>query len=318
MVEAQPFTVRRLLAEDREGGSRLKLVLMTGEEGLDRPVKRIELNRPGLALAGFFANFASERIQVFGRGEYSYLKGMGRERLGVFLREFFARPAPLCVFTHGARPPAAFVREARRHGVAVAVSRLDTYPFIMLLTRILEEHLAPSVALHGGLVEVFGVGVLLTGESGIGKSETALELVKRGHRLVADDVVRVRRVAGDILLGTADELIRYKVEIRGLGIVDIEKVFGVGSVKRVKRIDLSVRLEDWSERKAYDRLGLGRRTHTILGVRVPLVVMPVKAGRNIPVIIETAAMNKRLRDMGQNAAKELAASLRRRLKEGPG
>jgi HPr kinase/phosphorylase len=314
MPSSSPFSVRDLLEENRHNRNRLKLVPLAGEQGLERPVRRIELNRPGLALAGFFRNFAQERIQVFGRGEFSYLRTLTPARTEAFLKVFFRRPVPLCVFTHGARPSARFIREAVRHRVPVYSSRLETSPFIMLLTQTLESRLAPCAVLHGGLIEVFGVGVLITGESGIGKSETALELVKRGHRLVADDVVRVRRVAGDILLGTSDDLLRYKVEIRGLGIVDIERVFGVGSVKKLKRIDLAVKLEDWSNRKAYDRLGLRIHTRTVLGVRLPEVLMPVKAGRNIPVIIETAAMNKRLRDMGENAGRELTVAVRKNLR----
>jgi len=305
--------VRDILEENRVRKNFLALTAVTGSTGLEKAVRRVELNRPGLALAGFFQNFANERIQVFGRGENSYLQTLEGPALNAFLRRFFGKDVALCVFTHGARPLRPFVRTARASGTCVLISRLHTSEFITLVTQYLESRLAPSLAMHGTLIEVFGVGILISGDSGIGKSETALELVKRGHRLIADDVVHVRKVAGSILIGQADELLQYKVEIRGLGIIDIQKVFGIGSVKRSKRVDMIINLEDWNSRKSYDRLGLDAKFKKVLNVRVQTVEMPVKAGRNIAVIIETAAMNKRLQDIGISAARELETSLRDRL-----
>ena len=305
--------VRDILEENRQRNNFLGLKTLTAGVGTDKLVRRIELNRPGLALAGFFLNFASERIQVFGRGEHSYLRTLGPAALGSFLGRFFGSDVVLCVFTHGTGPMPAFIRAAKASGTCVLSSRLHTSEFITLITQFLESRLAPSLAMHGTLIEVFGVGVLISGDSGIGKSETALELVKRGHRLIADDVVHVRKIAGSILIGQADELLGYRVEIRGLGIIDIQRVFGVGAVKRSKRVDMIIRLEDWNHKKSYDRLGLDRKYQRILGVRVPAVAMPVKAGRNIAVIIETAAMNKRLQDIGISAARELETSLREKI-----
>jgi len=312
------FTISELLEENRRKKNILKLKIVAGQKGLSRNVKRIEHNRPGLALAGFFKRFGADRIQIFGRGESEYLKTLSKEKRDSFYSNFFSYKIPLCVFTHSTEPPLLFKNIAEKSNTPIGVSSLSTSCFILLLTQLLESKLANSSLIHGVLIEIFGVGILITGESGIGKSETALELVKRGHRLVSDDVVHLIKASGDILLGSPDPVIKHRVEIRGLGIVDIERIFGIGAVKNLEKIDLIVHLEEWSLNKHYDRLGLKTSFKNILGVSVPLIRIPVRAGRNIPVIIETAAMNKRLKDMGENAGSILTKEVRKDLKRKKG
>jgi HPr kinase/phosphorylase len=305
------LTVNDILVKNKQRKDILKLRNLTGEKGLGREVRRLELNRPGLALAGYFHDFANDRIQIFGKGESAFLGSRNETALKSSLLKIFKYDVNLCIFTHGSRVPKKFLSSATAHGTPVLVSSLPTSEFIMLLTRILEESLAPSITVHGVLIEIFGVGVLITGSSGIGKSETALELVKRGHRLIADDAVRIRKVSGSLLLGNVNENTRHLIEIRGLGIVDIEKVYGFGAVKNSKRVDLIIRLQDWSKVRNVERLGGSRKYQKILNVPVPFLVIPVKTGRNIPVIIETAAMNKRLQDAGYDVLREFSETRRK-------
>lgn len=292
----------------------LRLKLLTGPDGLDRKISQLDLNRPGLALSGHFKNFGSDRVQIFGKGECAYLSSLGKQALVKTLERMFAYKMNLCVFTHGILPPKCLVQLAKRHATPVAVSQHATSAFIILLNELLEHWLAPSINQHGVLLEVFGVGVFIVGKSGIGKSETALELIKRGHRFVADDVVKVRKVMGTTLIGSSHDLLRHKMEIRGMGIVDIERVYGIGSIKQRKRIDLTIRLADWDNVKGCDRLGIQRSMFSILGVKIPYIILPVKAGRNIPVIIETATLDMMLKETGYNASYELTEQVKKNLK----
>ncbi len=283
----------------------LSLELLNPGADLSHRITDIEVNRPGLALTGFFEYFAYRRIQVFGKGEWAYLRSLEEEALRKSLERFFDYDLTCLVFTYGHKPPPLFLEFAQRKRVPVLKTLLPTQEFIGKLAYSLEEKLAPSMIFHGVLVEVFGVGVLLEGKSGVGKSETALELVERGHRLVADDVVEIVRKAGAKLYGYASPIIEHHMEIRGLGIINIRDLYGAGSVRKSKRIDLLIQLEDWDESKEYDRLGLEENTKEILGVKIPYIVLPVRPGRNVPILIETAAKNLRLKAMGIHPAKEL-------------
>jgi HPr kinase/phosphorylase len=311
----KPFLlVKDIIETNRKKQDYLKLRLLTGSVGLDRKIFQLDLNRPGLALSGHFKNFGSDRVQIFGRGECAFLSSLDKKTLAVALERMFAYKMNLCVFTHGIQPPKIFVELARQYSTPVAVSQHATSAFIILLNELLEHWLAPSANQHGVLLEVFGVGVFIIGKSGIGKSETALELIKRGHRFVADDVVKVRKVMGTTLIGSSHDLLRHKMEIRGLGIVDIERVYGIGAIKQSKRIDLVIRLADWDNMKGCDRLGIQRSMFRILGVKIPYIILPVKAGRNIPVIIETATLDMMLKESGYNASYELTEKVKKNLK----
>ncbi len=296
--------VGKLLDEKLHPG--LKLRLLAGEQGTERHLVSIDVNRPGLALAGFYRNFAEDRIQVFGRGETAYIEDCSdadRERI---LDEFFKYRHPGLIFTHGNTPPPAFIEAANATDTPLFATALSTHNFIVQFTHYMGEALAPSTSLHGVLIDVFGVGILLMGASGIGKSETALELVERHHRLVADDIVHIRCVGETELVGRASEVIEHHMELRGVGIINVKDLFGVGAILGQCKINLVIRMEDWDQSKDYDRLGLEEETVDILGVQVPRIHLPVRPGRNVPILIETAAMNHRSKRMGYHAARELS------------
>ncbi len=301
----------------------LELTLEAGQGGIGRHLVSIDVNRPGLALAGFYRNFAQDRIQVFGRGETAYLEdctAADRERI---IAEFFRYPHPGLVFTHGNQPPPEFLEAAESTNTPLMTTNLSTHNFIVLFTQYMSEELAPSTSLHGVLIDVFGVGILLMGSSGIGKSETALELVERHHRLVADDIVHIRCVGETELVGRASEVIEHHMELRGVGIINVKDLFGVGAILGRCKIDLVIRMEDWDQKKDYDRLGIEEETVDILGVQVPRILLPVRPGRNVPILIETAAMNHRSKRMGYHAARELsnrinAQILKKNARKAPG
>lgn len=300
------------LAEPESG---LDLQVVAGAQGLSRTIDSVDVNRPGLALAGFYRNFAYDRVQVFGRGEYAFIEECGNDKQAVIAEDFFRFHIPGIAFTHGNKPPECFLRMAEKASVPLMVTRQSTHSFIMQFTHFMTEELAPSTSVHGVLVEVFGVGILLTGASGIGKSETALELVERGHRLVADDAILVHCVAGTDLYGQASELLQYHMEIRGLGIINVKDLFGVGAIRGRKRIELVLLLEEWQAEKEYERLGLDDEFVEILGVPVPRITVPVRPGRNVPILIETAAMNHRSRKMGYHAARVLSERLKEQMEK---
>lgn len=265
-----------------------------------------DINRPGLQLSGFYDFFDTDRIQIIGKVENSYLKTMEPVRRRETLARFMSRRPSAVIICHGVSPMEELLDCAREFDVNVFSTDIDTSEFSAQLIGTLRNYLAPRVTRHGVLVEVHGEGVFITGESGIGKSETALELIKRGHRLIADDAVEIKRISRDMLTGQAPEMIKYYMELRGIGVVNVCHLYGIGAVKPVEHIDMVINLEEWVEGKFYDRLGLGTEFTTILGVRVPYMVIPVRPGRNLAVIIELAAMNNRLKKMGYNDALELA------------
>ena len=276
----------------------------------DYETKRIvtyDVNRPAMQLAGFYNYFDPERIQIIGRVESTYLDTLSdAERLAAFER-FMQFDIAALVICHGVQPFPECMEMAEKYDRTVFITPEDTSEFQAGVISSLRRHLAPRTTVHGVLVEIYGEGVLLTGDSGIGKSETALELIKRGHRLIADDAVEIRKINRQRLHGSAPEMIRYYMELRGIGVINVRHIYGVGAVKPESGIDLVVLMEPWVDGKAYDRLGLTEETETILGVKLPKVTIPVRPGRNLAVILELAAMNNRQKKMGYNAAEMLAA-----------
>lgn len=299
------FTVLDLLDLDLKEHNALNLHCIAGRKGLAREIAIPDLNRPGLALSGFLDSFAYQRLQLFGRGEHAYLRKLEEENRTDTIEKLFKYPIPSCIFTHNLAPGKDFFARADAANCPILQTDLASSEFTNRIMRILSNIFAPQITVHGVLVEVYGIGILLTGDSGVGKSETALELIERGHRLVADDIVEIRFVNGNILMGAgANKIIGHHMEIRGLGIINVTHLFGVGAIRDKKQIQLICRLEEWDSNKIYDRIGTDERTTEILGVKVPELEIPVKPGRNIPIIIETAAMNERLKKMGYFSAKE--------------
>ena len=268
-----------------------------------------EVNRPGLALAGFYDVFEKERIQLIGKAEKQYLDSLVPSTKRVMLQNLVDAQPVAILYTTDLPVDNALVERAQKRGVPVLRTATKTSPIMSSLIASLNSHLAPRITRHGGFVEVYGEGLLLLGDSGVGKSETAIELVKRGHRLIADDAVEIKRVSEKTLLGSAPEMIRHYVELRGIGIVDIRRLFGIGSVKNTERVDLVIQLENWVEGKMYDRLGMEEETINILGIDVPSVTVPVRPGRNLAIILEIAAMNNRQKRMGYNTALEFNKKL---------
>jgi len=279
-----------------------QLEVVAGEGGLRRQIGTDDLYRPGLEGAGYFAYYPAERVQILGRTELAFLDTLTAEVRRERMERLCTDVTPCLIVTRGQNPPAELTEVAERRQVPVLRSAIATTTLQSRLTNFLEKRLAPKVTIHGVLVDVYGVGMLITGGSGIGKSETALELVKRGHRLVADDAVEIWQTADNLLYGTAPELIRHLLEIRGLGILNVMTLFGAGAIRTSKQITLVVRLEAWQQDKQYDRLGLDEETTRILDTEVPMITVPVRPGRNLAVILEAAAMNFRLKRMGYNAA----------------
>ena len=267
-------------------------------------VETPEVNRPGLALTGFYEIFENSRIGLIGNAEHRYLLRLDAEdRRKKIIDYIHARPVAV-IFAHGLTPFDEFVEEAGKVGVPVFSSKEKTSVLMASIISSLNTHLAPRITRHGVLVEVYGEGLLLLGDSGVGKSETAIELVKRGHRLIADDAVEIKKVSAKTLVGSAPEIIRHYVELRGIGIVDVRRLFGMGAVKETEKIDLVINLELWVEGKMYDRLGLDEEKIDILGNQIPAITIPVKPGRNLAIILEIAAMNNRQKKMGYNTAEE--------------
>ena len=299
------FTVLDLIDIDLKEHNSLNLKCIGGRKGLGRVISVQNINRPGLALSGFFDSFAYDRLQIYGQGEVAFLKKLEEDKKSDIIRQMFTYPIPCCIFTHGLSPNKTFTEIAEKAECPILQTDLPTSEFSTRIIRILSGIFAPRQSLHGVLVEVYGLGVLIIGDSGVGKSETALELIMHGHRLVADDVVEIHCVNGNVLTGTgANKILAHHMEIRGMGIINVTHLFGVGSIRDRKQIQLVVKLGEWDAKKNYDRIGLEDQYMELLGVNIPKLEIPVKPGRNIPVIIETAAMNERLKMMGYNSAKE--------------
>ena len=264
-----------------------------------------EINRPAIQLSGYFEHFATERVQILGYVEYTYLQSRSDEEKKPIYERFFSSNIPCVVYTSRTEPEPYALEMANKYDVPVFYSDKKTSNFMAAIIGWLNVQLAPRISIHGVLVDVYGEGVLIMGESGIGKSEAALELIKRGHRLVTDDVVEIHKVSDDTLVGRSPEITKHFIELRGIGIVDVKTLFGVECVKETQAIDMVIKLEDWDKDKEYDRLGLTEETVTILGVKVPYQTMPVRPGRNLAIIIEVAARNLSLKRMGYSAAHEL-------------
>lgn len=274
----------------------------------ERLLTTADINRPALQLAGFYNYFDPDRLQIIGRVESTYLELKTEEERRDCFEKLMEYDIPALVICHGAAVFPECLEAAQKYDRNVFLTLDDTSDFMAEVISSLHNHLAPRTTMHGVLVEVHGEGLLLTGDSGIGKSETALELIKRGHRLIADDAVDIKRLYNGTLVGTAPELIRYYMELRGIGVVDVRHIYGVGAVKPESAIDLVVNMELWDEEKAYDRLGIINETREILGITLPSLTIPVRPGRNLAVILELAAMNNRQKKMGHNAAETLASS----------
>ena len=270
-----------------------------------------EVMRPGLQLTGFFNHFEPLRLQVIGNAESTYLRTLSHERLESIFDELFSHKIPALVFARNIEPMPECMEMAHKHDITILRCLESTSYVVSSLITYLKNALAPRIARHGVLVEVYGEGLLLMGASGIGKSEAAAELLKRGHRLIADDAVEIRKIADNSLIGTAPELIRNYIEIRGIGVINVAKLFGMGAVKDATSVDLIVNMVPWRDGEAYDRLGMETQYTEILGVKVPSVTIPITPGRNLAVILEVAAMNNRQKRMGYNAAVEFTEQMSR-------
>ncbi|MBQ2236889.1 MAG: HPr(Ser) kinase/phosphatase [Clostridia bacterium] len=275
----------------------------------DISVSTTEINRPGLQMAGYYEFFDADRIQIFGKSEQSFLDRFTEEKAEQRLRDFFSKKPSAVVIARNLEVGEMYVNTAKEYGVPLLRTADSTSDFTSALIAFLNLHLAPRVTRHGVLVEVYGEGILLLGESGVGKSETAIELVKRGHRLIADDAVEIRKVSNKSLVGTAPDNIRHFIELRGIGIINASRIFGAGAVKLTEKIDLVINIEPWDVNKVYDRMGLESQTTEILDLNIPSLTIPVKPGRNLAVIIEVAAMNSRQKKLGYNAAEDLLQKL---------
>ncbi|MBU0599371.1 HPr(Ser) kinase/phosphatase [bacterium] len=291
-----------------DSNSNLELELIAGEEGLKKKIVATDVNRPGLALTGYLKYFEYKRVQVFGKTEMSYIESFSLGKRKILFNKLFSYKI-LAIITWSQEIPNDLVKIAIKNKTIILRTSLPTNKFATRLAIYLEDKLAPSTSIHGGLLDVFGVGIMILGKSGAGKSECALELIERGHRLIADDIVDIKRTASNALIGYGAELIKHHMEIRGLGIINIKNLFGIGAIESSKKIDLVVNLEEWSATKEYDRLGLEEPTISILGIKIPQILLPIRPGRNIAVIIEVAAMNHRLKEMGYHSAEEFNKEL---------
>lgn len=293
---------------------RFKLENLTPELDLsDVKINQPDINRPALQLAGYFEHYEAVRLQIIGFVEYTYMNSLDDERKNQIYNQLLSCPIPVIVFCRELRPDPLFLKIALEKKIPLLMTKKATSAFTAEIIRWLNVQLAPCISVHGVLVDVFGEGVLITGESGIGKSEAALELIKRGHRLVTDDVVEIRKVSDDTLVGSAPAITKHFIELRGIGIVDVKTLFGVSSVKETSQIDLVIKLEDWNKEKEYDRLGLEEEYTEYLGNKLICHSIPIRPGRNLAVICESAAVNHRQKKMGYNAAQELYARVQSNL-----
>lgn len=293
----------------------LKLDIIYRPEGIETYIETPDINRPGLQLAGFLKNFQYERVQIIGQTEYLYFKSLTNEQRVESIDKLMQFDIPLLVISTKQKVLPEILESAKKYSKIIVSSKETSTKTVSKISYYLNENLAPELLMHGVLVDIDGIGILITGESGIGKSETALELIKKNHRLVADDAVRIIKLDEDTLIGKSTEVVEHYMEIRGLGIVDIRSLYGIGAVKNSKKIDMVVNLETWDEGKYYDRLGLDENFTSILDTKVEQLVIPVRPGRNISTILELAARNKRLKSSGYNAAVEFNQRLLKSLEK---
>ena len=309
----EPLTVGKLFKDNRKV---FKLKRFTETVGFDRVVTSSKINRPGLELTGFWKYFDKSRIQIIGRKENMYFRTLSEDERRKVLKKLFASGTPAIIFAHGAKPPEFSLEIAQENNIALLTTPMLTSNLVGRLMDYLDWNLAPSTIVHGSLVDVFGVGLLLTGRSGIGKSEVALDLVERGHRLVADDIVKIIRRADNVIIGTSNEFLEHHMEVRGLGIVDVRNLFGIQAIRQQKRVEVQVELVEWDDDTSYERIGAVDKHVKILEVDTPIVKLPIYPGKNITVIAEVIAMNHLLKFMGKNSArdfeKKLAAKIRKK------
>lgn len=291
----------------------LMLSLLNAEKGLKKKIYGAEIHRPGLALSGFTERFPHKRTQVLGQTEMTFLFSLDKERLVSVLEAFFSFDIPWVIISKGIKPPSELLALADRKKTSIISSRLSTAELISRLSSFLDNQFAPTTTVHGTLVDVYGVGLMYTGKSGVGKSECALDLLERGHRLVADDVIKITRKSVNYLVGSSTEFLGQHMEVRGIGIIDTEALFGIRAIRLQKRVEVEVRLQYWEETGYYERLGIEDKYTTILGVEIPLITIPVSPGKNITVISEVIAMNHMLKVYGQHSAQDLSRRLTERL-----
>lgn len=309
MSAMKDFTVLDLLDLDVKDNGVLKLRVLAGRAGLSRIIRTPLLSRPGLPLSGFFMNFNSCTIQLFGKGEQAYIRKLLEEGRMETLERIFSSDIPCCIFTKASGLDPAIIALADEHEVAVLTTELDSSDFSRMCYVVLDEVFAKTETIHGVLTEVFGIGVLITGNAGIGKSETALELIERGHRLVSDDTVRLKNISGTLLIGTgANPALAHHMEIRGIGIINVAAMYGIGAIREKKQVQLNVCLEEWDSSRNYDRIG-GMLEAEYLGIRIPKIEIPVRPGRNVPILIETAARLERLKKNGLYSEKDFDRSV---------
>ena len=306
MPEVAGITVAELL--EKAKGS-LELECLTEDLRGVQPITTSDLNRPGLALVGYLDNFLWERILIFGSTEILYLLTLSEERVRATLAPIFHFDLPCVLLSKRLEPPTILLEMARERKIPVLRTPMATTDFIHKLTALLEEVFAPTTTVHGSLVDVYGVGLLFTGRSAIGKSECALDLVERGHRLVADDVVTIKRRAENVLIGSGNDLLRHCMEIRGIGIIDVQSIFGIRAIRAQKRIEVEVNLREWDSKEDYERLGVNEQQTSFLEVEIPLVIVPIFPGKNITVISETIALNYLVKAYGYNPAEHFAENL---------
>ena len=295
--------------------SRLSLEIVNGTYSFRKIIKEGAIHRPGLALAGFTKVFTYDRIQILGNSELRFLEDMSSDDRRSAIKTMLSFDIPCLIITDNNKVPQELIEIANQRAITIFRSPHGTTQFTHLLGEYLDEKFAPSTSVHGTLVDVFGIGVLFTGRSGIGKSEIALDLVERGARLVADDVVQISRKAAGILVGQATEMLQYHMEIRGLGVIDVRSIFGIRSVRAQKRLEVEVHLEEWDEREDYERIGVDEQHTKILEVEIPYVKLPIFPGKNITVIAEVIAMSQLLKIAGHHPAREFDERLRRRIQE---
>jgi len=298
----------------KEKSEDFKLGLLTGHIGLDRKITVPDINRPGLAFTGFFEHFPYERVQVIGIGEYMYLKHMSYVcQIEILNKIFSHKDAVCCILTRNFDPTNALIKVLSDLNVPLLRTELRSSSLIGDLFYYLDGKLAPSIKIHGVMTSVYSLGVLIVGESAIGKSECALELVKRGHRLVADDIVVIKKRSGCVLVGSSPEIVKHLIEIRGIGIINIKDLFGIGNILDESRVELVIKLETWKSEKEYERIGIEEYYTEFLKIKVPELTIPVGVGRNLAVLVETASLNQRIRNKGCFTAKELDCTLQRKL-----
>lgn len=306
----EQITVEELYNSNKD---KLKLKLLNSDASFHRVIREPDLNRPGLALSGFVDVFTYERVQVIGNTETAFLNKLPAKERAKAVDIFFSFEIPCIILTENNQPPLEVLAKAEENGVSIFRSPFKTTQLMHLLSDFMDDKFAPSTSIHGSMVDVYGIGVLFTGRSGIGKSEIALDLVERGHRLVADDVVKVAKKAEGILIATANEVLKHHMEIRGLGIVDVQSVFGIRSIRLQKRVEVVVQLEEWDDAADYERIGLDESTTKILGVEIPLVKLPIFPGKNITVIAEVVALHQLLMVYGHHPAREFNQKLIKRM-----